>query len=192
MMTRRTGAFSHAASTLALSADPCAGEHGHGGLGHHRQVDRHPVAALDAVGLERVGEAADVGVELGVSDDAVGGGGIVRLPNDRHVLRAGGEVAVEAVGREVERAVLEPADAEVGLVEAGVLDLAERLDPVDPLRLFAPEALRVLGRGAVLGRVFLGADQGVLHPLFGDRVNRVLAHASPLLLRGRALVRTGG
>ncbi len=53
-----------------------------------------------------------------------GGGGIVGLPDDRGLVAAVGEVAVEAVGGEVERAVAEPADAEVVLVEAGVLDPA--------------------------------------------------------------------
>jgi hypothetical protein len=49
-------------------------------------------------------------------------------------------MAVEAVGREVERAVLEPADAEIGLVEAGVLDLGEGLDPVEPAPSSAQKA----------------------------------------------------
>ena len=45
-------------------ADARAGEHRDGQLGDHRHVDGDAVAGLDAERLERVGEAADLGVEL--------------------------------------------------------------------------------------------------------------------------------
>ena len=64
-------------------ADPRAGEHRHRRLGDHRQVDRDPVAAPGAERLEHVGQAADVGVELAVSERALLRG-VVALPDDRH------------------------------------------------------------------------------------------------------------
>ena len=51
-------------------ADPRAGEHGHRELGHHAEVDGDPVALRDAEGLQRVGEPADLLVQLAVGDHA--------------------------------------------------------------------------------------------------------------------------
>jgi hypothetical protein len=47
-------------------ADARAGEHADGGLGHHAHVDAHAVAGHDAELGERVGEAADLAVQLAV------------------------------------------------------------------------------------------------------------------------------
>ena len=52
-------------------ADAGAGQHGDGGLGHHRQVDEDAVARLDAVALEHIGEPADLVVELLVGERAL-------------------------------------------------------------------------------------------------------------------------
>ena len=53
------------------------------------------------------------------------------------------EVAIEAIGRDVQRAVMEPFDAQIGRVPRDVLDLCERLEPVEPRSLLAPIAIRV-------------------------------------------------
>jgi hypothetical protein len=45
---------------------------------------------------------------------------------------------VEAIGRDVQRAVVEPADADRGVI-VDVLDLGVGLDPVQPLAFLAPE-----------------------------------------------------
>ena len=50
-------------------ADAGAGQHGHGRLGDHRQVDVDPVAPLHAEALQHVGEALHLGQQLGVRDD---------------------------------------------------------------------------------------------------------------------------
>ena len=49
-------------------ADPRAGEHRDRGLRHHRHVDDHPVAALDALRGERAGEARDRVAQLAVRE----------------------------------------------------------------------------------------------------------------------------
>ena len=113
-------------------ADPRAGEHRVGGLGDHRQVDHDAVALADAERLQDVGELRDLRVQLAVADVRAGRR-VVALPDDRGLLAAGREMAVDAVGRDVELAVLEPVDRDVGLVEAGVLDPGVGPDPVEPL-----------------------------------------------------------
>ena len=85
-------------------ADPGAGEHRHHGLGDHRQVDRDPVAAVDAELGEGVGRLLHLGGQLGVGD----GPGVTRLALEvvgDPVAEAGLDVPVQAVVRGVERAV---------------------------------------------------------------------------------------
>ena len=101
-------------------ADARAGEHGEGGLRNHRQIDGDAVAFLDAVLLEHIGEAADFLMQLGVSDVARDGG-IVAFPDDRDLVRARRQMPVDAIHRDIGRAVLEPADRDIMRVEAGAL-----------------------------------------------------------------------
>ena len=93
-------------------ADARARQHGVGRLGDHRQVDGDAVALLDAVGLEHVGELAHALVELAVGDLLVVGG-VVAFPDDGDLVAARLQVPVDAVGGDVERAVLEPFDRDV-------------------------------------------------------------------------------
>jgi hypothetical protein len=94
-------------------ADTGAGEHGNGGLGHHRQVDEDAVARVDAVALEDIGEPADFVMKLFVGEGAflagLAGGGGLALPNQRGLVSAGGtEVPIEAVVADIELAANEP------------------------------------------------------------------------------------
>ncbi len=144
-------------------ADARAGKHGDRRFRDHRHVNGDAVAFLDAARLEHVGEAADLGVQLLVGELLVVLG-VVAFPDDRGLLAALGEMPVDAVVGDVELAVLEPFDRDVVGSEGGVLDLAERLDPVDALGLFGPEAVRVLERARIHFLVFRLVDEGALGP----------------------------
>ena len=124
-------------------ADPGAGEHRDDDLGDHRQVDPDHVALLDAEVLERVGEALDVAVQVGVGDVALLPLLAAPVVGDA-VAVAGLDVAVEALRRGVQPPVGEP------LVEGrvGVVEPLARLDvPVEQLlRLRRPPGLGVGGR----------------------------------------------
>ena len=147
-------------------ADARAGQHGVGRFGDHRHVDGDAVAALDAERLQHIRHAADLLVRLAVGD-VLALGGIVAFPDDRRLVAALGEMAVEAVGRDVERAVIVPADADVaGVVD--VLHLAEGLDPVDALADLAPEAFGVGDGAAIHLLVFPGVDQRALRGVGRD------------------------
>ena len=89
-------------------ADARAGEHGDGGLGDHRHVDRDAVALLDAEVLEDVGEAADLAMELLVGERALTSPGSPSKMIAALFSRGGAEVPVEAVLRDVELAADEP------------------------------------------------------------------------------------
>ena len=87
--------------------DAGAGQHGDRQLEDHRHVDGDPVALLQALVLEDVGELADLGQQLGVGDrDRVAR---LALPVVGDLVTpAGLDVAVEAVGGDVELAADEP------------------------------------------------------------------------------------
>ena len=51
-------------------AEPRARQHRDDGLGHHRHVDRHPVAGDQAELGQRVGGLAHLGLQFGVGDGA--------------------------------------------------------------------------------------------------------------------------
>src|SRR5258707_15328499 len=82
----------------------------------------------------------------------------VALPQDRGLVGAHRQVAVDAVSAGVERAVLEPADRGVA-GEAGVLDLGVGLDPVQALAVLAPEGVGVAG-----GCLIHPEIAGLVHP----------------------------
>ena len=144
-------------------ADARAGQHGVGRLGDHRQVDGDAVALLDAVRLQHVGELAHPLVQLAIGDLLVLGR-IVAFPDDGDLVAARLQMPVDAVGRDVERAVLVPLDRDVVGIVGGVLDLGVGLDPVDALADLAPEPVRVLDRALVHRQVLL-VDPGAARPL---------------------------
>jgi hypothetical protein len=78
---------------------------------------------------------------------------------------------VDAIGADIQRAVFEPFDRDIGCVEGGVFDLGERLDPVDALRLAGPEPVRIFDRLCVPFAILVLVDVGALLPMFGNRMN---------------------
>ena len=163
-------------------ADARASEHGVSGFRNHGQVDGDAVAALDAVRLEHVGEAADLSVQLAIGDVARFLRWIVRLPDDGDLLAALLQMAVDAVGGDVEGSVLEPSDRDIGIGKRGVLDARVGLDPVEALAFLAPELVRLLDASAVELLVFVLVDERALLPRLGnlhglDFVRLVLGHS---------------
>jgi len=128
-------------------ADTGAREHRHGQFGDHREVDRHPVAALDALLLEHVGEPAHDVMQLLVGER--GGTAVIPLPDKRRLVSPPGiEMPVEAVGRDVECAVREPLAVE--LVEISRANSGERRHPRELAPgSIPPKAVRIFDRAAV-------------------------------------------
>ena len=155
--------------------DARAGEHGDGGVDHHRHVDSDAVALLDAIGLEHVGEAADLLVQLAVGHLAVGAWGVA-FPEDRDLVAARGEMPIDAVGGDVQNPVLVPFDRDVGVGKAGVLDLGRRLDPVEPLGLFGPEPVRIADRARVHLVVLRLGGQRARSGRLARRKHQIVAH----------------
>ena len=123
-------------------ADTRASEHRCRRFGDHRHVDHHAVAAFDAAGLEQVGEAAGLFVELLVSPD-VALARLVGLEDQRGAVPVLGEVAVEAVDRQVELTVGVPGNVEIVFVERPVAGLRRKFVPGEPPRLVEPETVGV-------------------------------------------------
>ena len=157
-------------------AEPGAGQHGHGQLGHHRHVQGDPVARLDAEVAQHRGELVHPAVELLVGDHRVAGVLGLGHPDQRGLVPVPGQVPVDAVVAGVQLAADKPLpERRVAGVQRGVPVLV----PVQQVGVF-PEALReVLFREAVqdgrVGGVRL-ADElrrrriiAFLTPVNGDR-----------------------
>ncbi|MNR16277.1 hypothetical protein D3C85_1328690 [compost metagenome] len=145
-------------------ANTGTGQHRHDGLGDHRHVDGHHIAAVHILATQGVGEFADFGVQFTVGNIAMLGR-IVAFPDDRHLIAALGQVAVEAVIGNVKGAVGEPLDIDMVVIERRLLDLGKGLDPVNALGLLAPETVRVDHRLLV---------HGLVGCLVGQRIGRNL------------------
>src|SRR3984893_18713880 len=157
-------------------ADAGAGQHGVGGLGNHRHIDRDPVALLGAARLEHIGEPAHLGAKLPVSDLAVIPR-IVAFPDDGNLIAALGKMAVDAVVGHIGDAVLKPFDGYVVWIEGCVLDFGERLEPLNTLRLRGPETGRILDGMLIHGGIFNVVDVGAFAPFGGNFVD-LPAHTS--------------
>ena len=158
-------------------ADARASQHRVSRLGNHGQVDRDPIAFLDALAFQHIGEKSDLTRKLGIGD-MLGLRGIVAFPEDRGLVRALGQVPIDAIVSDVGDAVFEPFDRDVVGVERRVLDLGEWREPVDAFSVLGPEGLRIAQRPLVhllvLGRV----DPGALRP-FGWNVISLVGHGAP-------------
>ena len=145
-------------------ADARAGEHGDGGFGDHRHIDRDAVAFFGTLCFQHIGKAADVGVEFAVGDFF----GIVRVvtfPDDGHLIGAVFQMPVEAIGRYIERAVLVPFDGKIFGIKARVFHFGEGRDPVDALGFFTPECVGVFDAGAIERVVARLVDDGAGLPV---------------------------
>ena len=141
-------------------ANARAGEHGIGGFGDHRQIDRNAVALLDAVLLEHIRHAANVFIKLAIGDLLVDIG-VVAFPDDGDLVATALQVTVDTVVGDVGDAVLIPLDGYVA-VEIGVLDLGERFEPVDAATVLGPEAIRIAHAFLVPFEVGLIVNERVL------------------------------
>ena len=153
-------------------ADPGAGQQSVGGFGHHRHVDGDAVALLDALVAHDVGQPADLFIGLAIGD-LLAFLGVVAFPNDRGLVAAGGEVAVETVDRSVEGAIVVPANLDVA-GEINVLHLGVGLDPIDALALLTPKGFGILDRLLVHRQILGVVDPGALGELGGNREKRIV------------------
>ncbi len=124
-------------------ADARAREHRERGLGDHRHVDQHPVAAAHALRLEHRGEAVHLGRELAIRVGPLLAG-LGREVDERLLVAARRQVAVDRVVAQVDA----PADEPLGERRLRVIEhRRERRLPVDERSLAAPEGVTVGDRG---------------------------------------------
>ncbi len=158
--------------------DTGTGQHGHGGFRDHRHVQGHGVTLADPHGLQGVGQLAGTLVQLTVGDHRRFVR-IVPFPDDRRLVATLVEVSIQAVGRHVEGAVLEPADVDIVAGKGYRLDGLRRLDPVKACGLLLPEALRVFHR--LLIELVVGGlvGPGGLGKRIGNRIDvLMIAHGA--------------
>ena len=136
-------------------ADAGAAKHGDGGFGNHRHVNRHAVAFFYAVQFQNVGEFTDFAMQLRVRQL---NNFLLRfaLPDDGRLVAARGQVAVEAVARDVELTIGKPSmfNFPRGGVPSVLASHRRFFEPRQRLRLLQPKRFR-LANGALIQRVEL-------------------------------------
>ena len=80
--------------------------------GNHRQVYRDPISLFDAQRFQRIRTLANALVKLPVAD-VFRLPRIVTLPDDRGLVAAGLQVAIQAIARDIELSVVEPANVTI-------------------------------------------------------------------------------
>jgi hypothetical protein len=144
--------------------DPRAGQHGVGSFRDHGEIDCDRIALLHAVIFKHIRKAADLIVQLSVSD-LPRFARIVALPDDRHLVGTRSEVPVDAVRRHIRDAVLEPFDRNLAGIETGILHLGEGFDPVYSLAMMSPELFRRRRRKLIHFFVLRRIDVSAFSPL---------------------------
>ncbi len=91
-------------------------------------------------------------MQLAVSEFAIFGG-VVPFPDDGNLVAPFGEMAIEAVGGDVELAIFKPFDGDMARIVGGVFDLAIGFHPVEDFSLLSPEGLGILDGGLIHGGV---------------------------------------
>jgi hypothetical protein len=102
--------------------------------------------------------------------------GVVAFPDDGRLVAALGQVAVEAVSGEVQRAVFIPFNGDVARREGGVFHARIGFDPVKDFALLAPEGIRVGDGLLILRLVLFRVNQATFRNVSGNRVFMYLAH----------------
>ena len=159
-------------------ADAGAGQHGVGRFRDHRHVDHHPVAFFHAAVLQGVGEARHL-LEQFLVGDVLFLVGLVALPDDRGLLGALGQVAVDAVVAGVELAALEPGRA--AFLEVPVADRVPAGLPVEQLvRALGPERIGIVDGLLIPAIIGLPIHQCLAFKRLRNRVDLLLGHVSLL------------
>src|ERR1044072_4505880 len=175
---RAQASIAYAASgTTSMWMGTRAPEHRVRGLGDRRHVDGDAIALRDVAVAQDVGHPARLIVQLLVGDLLVVLR-VVAFPDDRGLVGALRQMAVDAVVGDVGDAVLEPFDRDVVGAEIRVLDLGRRSVPVDALCLLGPEGGRVLQRALVHRPVLRVVHVGARFPLARHRIGLV-RHPTP-------------
>ena len=168
-------------------AEPRAGEHGDGQLGDHRHVNDGAVAGFVAARLQHAGEADHQAMQFLIGEGSLLAG--LAFPENRDfVFARGGQVAVQAVVRDVEFRTGEPArEGRVPFEHFGPL-----LEPVDlAFGDFTPECFRILFGAAVEVEVtFHALDVGFADEVFAGGINRRGAHRYRIVARRRQATRS--
>jgi len=157
--------------------DPRAGQDGVGDFRNHRQVDGDAIAFLDIACAQDVGHPAYLVVQFLVGDVS-GLRGIVAFPDDRGLVGALGQVAIDTIEGGVEDAVLVILDRDGARREREVFEFRRLLHPVQALGLFAPESVRVGERAGIHVLVLGFVNPGALGR-FGRHIVDLLGHFSP-------------
>ena len=109
--------------------------------------------------------------------------GVVAFPDDGGTIAVFLQMAVKAVCRQIQRAVLVPFNGHITGGKGGVFHLLVRCDPVENFSLFAPEGIWCVNRLLIHRLVLLRVYQATVCDVGRNGVFVNLTHAFVLLVR---------
>jgi hypothetical protein len=154
--------------------DARTGQDADGQFGDHGQIKGDHIALFDAVVFEHVGKLAHFGVQRLVGE-LLALAGVVALPDERDLFPAFLQVPVQAVVRDVQRGIGEPADGQI-IGRTAVIEVRHLVPLFEPGHLLVgnltPEPIRVIDRCPPhLLILIVTADDGFFPEVFGYRVD---------------------
>jgi hypothetical protein len=158
-------------------ADAGHGEHRDGGLGGHGQEDPDGIAGADAQSLQRIGEPVDLGVQLPERERAHAA--VLGLADDGWLVATRGEVAIDAVGGEVQLAAEKPARPREPARHVEDLREGRRPRQAHVLADRAPVPLRVVDRSRVEGAEGVDVEAVTCHEAAETGAARELGSRTP-------------
>ena len=160
--------------------DTGTGQHGNGRFGNHGEIEADAIATSDPFGLQDVGKAADLLVQLSITEPSLIAR-LIPLPEEGGSIPPFSQVAIETVDADIELAAPEPLD--LGLVKVPLSDLIPASIPLQKLiGSLGPELVRIPQGVSVPLPVTIPGDESVRGDRPIDRIERLMGG-----LRGVAL-----
>ncbi len=149
-------------------ANAGTGQHGVGGLNHHRHVNTDAITFFNAALFEYVGQFAHLVVQHLIGDFFV----VIRiiaLPNDCRLIGFFGKMTIDTVDAHIQLTAVEPSGRTI--VKIKRLDAGKWLAPGQKLiGLLSPELIGIFHRLLIHGIVFFAINPSAA----GDRLrNRI-------------------
>src|SRR3546814_7631429 len=102
---------------------------------------------------------------------------VIALPDQRGLFATAGELAIQAIDRDIELAIGKPADVEIIELERHIAHDGGLAHPVQTLGNLAPERVRIAYRCRVAAAVILGLDGGLCDKRVRCGINRQIGRA---------------
>ncbi|CQR22456.1 Uncharacterised protein [Yersinia enterocolitica] len=152
-----------------------AGQHRNGSFWHHWHIDSNNITFLNTQFFQHIGKLAYIMMKLFVCNSF----GLIRIiafPDNRSLITAFCQMAIQTVCCKVQCTIFKPADTDMAGIKRGILHRFIRFNPINNLAMLTPEFIWVLHRLLIILMILFWVYQGMLCNCSWNRVLMYLAH----------------